>query len=91
MGLGFRVPLIVVSPYAKKGYISHQVHEFSGFLRYTEEVFGLPSLGTRDVNADDFADCFDYSQSPIAYSAVPVSFSSEHFLQEDPSGQPDDD
>jgi phospholipase C len=91
MGLGFRVPLIVVSPYAKKGYVSHQVHEFSGFLRYTEEVFGLPSLGTRDVNADDFADCFDYSQSPIPYSAVPVSFSSEHFLQEDPSGQPDDD
>jgi phospholipase C len=91
MGLGFRVPLIVVSPYAKKGYISHQVHEFSSFLRYTEEVFGLPSLGTRDVNADNFADCFDYSQSPIPYSAVPVSFSSEHFLQEDPSGQPDDD
>jgi phospholipase C len=91
MGLGFRVPLIVVSPYAKKGYISHQVHEFSSFLRYTEEVFGLPSLGTRDVNADNFADCFDYSQSPVPYSAVPVRFSPEHFLQEDPSGQPDDD
>jgi phospholipase C len=91
MGLGFRVPLIVVSPYAKKGYISHQVHEFSGFLRYTEEVFGLPSLGTRDANTDDFADCFDYSQSPIPYSAIPVSFSPEHFLQEDPSGPPDDD
>ncbi len=91
MGLGFRVPVIVVSPYAKKGYISHQVHEFSGFLRYTEEVFGLPSLGTRDVNADDFADCFDYSQSPIPYSAIPVTFSPQHFLQEDPSGQPDDD
>ena len=91
MGLGFRVPLIVVSPYAKKGYISHQVHEFSGFLRYTEEVFGLPNLGTRDVNADDFADCFDYSQSPASYLAIPVSFSAEHFLKEGPSGQPDDD
>jgi phospholipase C len=91
MGLGFRVPLIVVSPYAKKGYISHQVHEFSGFLRYTEEVFALPSLGTRDINTDDFADCFDYSQSPIPYSAVPVTFLPEHFLQEDPSGPADDD
>jgi phospholipase C len=91
MGLGFRVPVIVVSPYAKKGYISHQVHEFSGFLRYTEEVFALPSLDARDANTDDFADCFDYSQSPIPYSAVPVTFSPEHFLQQDPSGQPDDD
>jgi phospholipase C len=56
-----------------------------------DHVFALPSLGTRDVNTDDFADCFDYSQSPIPYSAVPVSFTPEHFLQEDPSGPPDDD
>jgi phospholipase C len=91
MGLGFRVPVIVVSPYAREGYVSHQVHEFSGFLRYTEEVFGLPSLGTRDINTDDFADCFDYTQSPVPYTAVPVRFPPEHFFQEDPSGAPDDD
>jgi phospholipase C len=91
MGLGFRVPVIVVSPYAKRGYVSHQVHEFSGFLRYTEEVFGLPSLRTRDMNTDDFADCFDYSQTPIPYSVIPVTYSPEHFMQEDPSGPADDD
>jgi phospholipase C len=91
MGLGFRVPVIVVSPYAKTGYISHQVHEASGFLRYMEEVFGLASLGTRDVDADDFADCFDYTQSPTAYTAVPVKYPPEHFLLEKPSGEPDDD
>jgi len=62
MGLGFRVPLIIVSPYARHGYISHQTHEFSGFLRYTEEVFNLPNLGQRDAAADDFADCFDYTR-----------------------------
>jgi phospholipase C len=91
MGFGFRVPVIVVSPYAKKGYISHQVHEASGFIRYIEEVFSLPALGTRDVIADDFADCFDYTQSPAAYTPVPVKFPPEHFLLEAPSGQPDDD
>ena len=91
MGLGFRVPLIVVSPYAKKGYISHQTHEFSGFLRYTEEVFKLPNLGTRDVTADDFADCFDYTQTPQPYTQVPVAFTADHFLREAPSGAPDDD
>ena len=74
MGLGFRVPLIVVSPYARHGYISHTAHEFSGFLKYTEEVFGLPSLGTRDATADDFADCFDYTQSPQPYVQIPVTF-----------------
>jgi phospholipase C len=85
------VPLIVVSPYAKKGYISSQVHEFSGFLRYTEEVFTLPSLGNRDAAADDFADCFDYTQAVVPYSPVPVTFTPEYFKQEKPSGPPDND
>ncbi len=91
MGLGFRVPLIVVSPFAKAGYISHQTHEFSGFLRYTEEVFNLPNLGTRDVTADDFADCFDYTQTPKPYSPVAVAFPPQYFAKEKPSGAPDDD
>jgi phospholipase C len=91
MGLGFRVPLIVVSPYAKAGYISHTTHEFSGFLRYTEEVFNLPNLGTRDVTADDFADCFDYAQAPLVYRPIPVTFTADHFLREPPSGAPDND
>jgi len=91
MGLGFRVPLIVVSPYAKHGYISHVEHEFSGFLRYTEEVFNLPNLGTRDVSADDFADCFDYTQTPQPYTQIPVTFTAEHFKKEPLSGPPDND
>jgi phospholipase C len=91
MGLGFRVPLIVVSPYAKKGYISHQVHEFSGFLRFTEEIFNLPNLSTRDVTADDFADCFDYTQTPQPYLQVPVTFTPDYILHEKLSGPPDND
>ncbi len=91
MGLGFRVPLIVVSPYARKGYISSQVHEFSGFLKYAEEIFGLPSLGTRDVAADDFADCFDYTQTVAPYVPVPVTYPPDYFLFEKPTGPPDDD
>ena len=79
MGLGFRVPLIIVSPYAKHGYVSHTVHEFSGFLKYTEEIFGLPSLGTRDVGADDFGDCFDYTQTPQPYVQIPVNFTPKYF------------
>jgi phospholipase C len=91
MGLGFRVPLIIVSPYAKHGYISHTQHEFSGFLKYTEEVFGLPSLGTRDATADAFADCFNYAQTPQPYVKVPVTFTPEYFQGLEDSGIPDND
>ena len=91
MGLGFRVPLIVVSPYARRGYISHQTHEFSGFLRYTEEVFNLPNLGQRDVMADDFADCFDYTQTPQPYTPVPVTFNADYFKANRDQSPPDDD
>lgn len=62
MGFGFRVPLLVVSPWAKHGYVSHEVHEASGFIRFIEYDFNLGSLGQRDENADYFADCFDLTQ-----------------------------
>jgi len=91
MGLGFRVPVIVVSPYAKHGYISHVTHESSGVLRYMEEVFNLPSLGARDATADDFGDCFDYTQHPSTYSIIKANHKPEFFLQQKPSGPPDDD
>src|SRR6202521_1629603 len=50
---GFRVPLIVVSPYAKPAYISHVTHDFGSILKFIEEKFGLGSLGYGDARADD--------------------------------------
>jgi phospholipase C len=63
-GLGPRVPWIIVSPYAKTGYISHTTYEFSSFLRLVEERFSLPALTERDANANDMLDSFDFTQSP---------------------------
>jgi phospholipase C len=91
MGLGFRVPLIVVSPYAKPGYVSHVTHESSGFLTYIEENFGLRSLGSRDARANDLSDCFDYNQPPIRYLKVHTLHTPEQLLAEKPSGSPDND
>jgi phospholipase C len=91
MGLGFRVPLLVLGPYAKRGYVSHVTHESSGFLRYMEKVFNLPSLGTRDTNADDFRDCFDYTQPPTPYFPLHVNHDAAFFLKQKNSGPPDDD
>jgi phospholipase C len=91
MGPGFRVPVIVVSPYAKHGYVSHQVYETAGFLTYMEKNFGLPNLGARDAKANDFSDCFDYSQPPAPFVAIPTKVSVETLMREEPSGPPDDD
>jgi phospholipase C len=91
MGLGFRVPLIVVSPYARHGYISHVTHESSGFLTYIEGIYGLPSLGARDLNADDYSDCFDYNQTPQPYVQVRTRHTPDFLIHEKPSGAPDDD
>jgi phospholipase C len=91
MGLGFRVPVMVVGPYAKRGYVSHVTHEASGFLRYMEEVFNLPTLGARDATADDFRDCFDYTQAPAHFTPLKTTRTTEFFLKQKPSGPPDDD
>jgi phospholipase C len=91
MGPGFRVPLLVVSPYAKHGYVSHHMHEASGFIRFIEYNFDLGTLGTRDAGADAYADCFDYSQKPAAFQSIETRVSEDQLLREPPSGPPDDD
>jgi len=63
-GYGPRVPLIIISPYAKSGYISHTVYEFSSVLKLIEGIFGLPPLTDRDRVANDTSDSFDFNQRP---------------------------
>lgn len=89
---GFRVPLIVVSPYAKAAYVSHVTHDFGSILKFIEEVYGLGSVGYADVPADDFSDCFDFSQAPLPYHTVSSQLSAQHFLDDKrPPTDPDDD
>jgi phospholipase C len=90
--LGFRVPLIVISPYAKSGYVSHKKHEFGSILKFAEETFGLGSLGTTDQRADDLSDCFDFSRAPRAFKAIKTRLNGNYFLQNHlPDQSPDDD
>ena len=65
-GLGFRVPLVVISPYAKKGYIDHTQYEFSSMLRFAEDILGLAPLTKRDLMANDMLNAFDFAQQPRA-------------------------
>ena len=90
--LGFRVPLIVISPYAKQHYISTVQHEFGSILKFTEEQFNLGSLGTTDVRADDLADCFNFSKSPSKFRIIPSPLHAGYFLKQPISNKdPDDD
>jgi phospholipase C len=64
-GLGPRVPLLIISPYAKPGYISHTQYEGSTVLKFMEQVFSIPTLGLRDATANDPSDSFNYQQTPL--------------------------
>lgn len=62
--LGFRVPLIVESPYAINA-VNHDQHDFGSILHFIEHNWNLGTLGQRDQYADDLSDMFNYNQSPI--------------------------
>lgn len=67
---GFRVPSGIVSPYAKPGYVSEAVHDFTSILKLIETKWNLPPLTYRDANADDLLDSLDL-QSPPAFLTPP--------------------
>ena len=62
---GNRVGCLVVSPYAKAGYISTVLHSHVSVVKFCETVFGLPAINKRDAAADDMFDCFDFSQQAL--------------------------
>jgi phospholipase C len=89
---GFRVPLVVISPYAKAAYISHVDHNFGSILKFIETTFGLPSLGYADTPADDLSDCFNLTQAPLTFHTVSAPVSADHFINDKrPPTDPDDD
>jgi phospholipase C len=71
-GLGFRVPLIVLSPYARHGFVDHRVSEFDSMLRFIEQNWGLEPLSERDANAASLAPDFDFTQDPTPPHPLPL-------------------
>ncbi|MGC9992071.1 MAG: alkaline phosphatase family protein [Candidatus Cybelea sp.] len=96
-GLGIRVPMLLVSAYAREtsssqaGYISHTQYEFGSILKFMEQNWGLGTLGRTDVRANSLIDCFDFTQPPRTFSAIPAKYSKAYFLKRPPSGLPVDD
>ncbi|HTA40172.1 MAG TPA: alkaline phosphatase family protein, partial [Candidatus Acidoferrales bacterium] len=102
-GLGIRVPCIIISPYARKGYISHTQYEFGSLLHFAEEIFNLPPLGPNqfgtgsrdlgytDVRGASIVDAFDFTQKPRVFKPIPARYPASTFLNMKPSGEPPDD
>ncbi len=90
-GLGFRVPLLVISAYAKKGYVSHVHYENGSLLRFIEDRFGLASLSASDARANSPArDCFDFGQAPRKFVQIPAPMSRRDFELQPPDLRPPD-
>jgi phospholipase C len=71
-GFGIRVPLLVISPYAKRGVIDHHLGEFSSVLRFIEDNWNLGQLTGRDRAARDLAYDFDFTQKPRPPDPLPL-------------------
>ncbi len=81
-GLGFRVPLLAISPYAKKDHVSHVHYETASVLRFAEDLYGLPHLAAADKRAASPAgDCFDFSQPPRAFVAIKAPYPAQFFIR----------
>ena len=65
--LGVRIPTMVVSPYSKPHYVSHNVYDHTSILRFIESRFILPSMTARDANADPYFDMFDFSKPAMLH------------------------
>jgi phospholipase C len=84
-GLGFRVPMLIISPYAKigsgskGGYVSKTPYEFGSLLRYVEDNWNLGRLGTSDSRANSIGDVLDYTQHPRSFTKIASPHSIDYF------------
>jgi phospholipase C len=95
-GPGFRVPMILISPYAREavpsqpGYISNTVYEFGSIVRFVEDTYELGRLGTTDETTTSIADMLDFAQSPRPFQPIGSKYSRSFFLHQKPSREPVD-
>ena len=87
---GFRVPTVVVSPWARPGYVSHTVYDHTSILRLVESKWNLPALSNRDANANAMLDCFDFRHpaflKPPVLAPAPVPTGAPACIAADPTG-----
>jgi phospholipase C len=68
---GFRVPLLVISPFTKKNYVSHTAADYTAILKFIETRFKVPSLTQRDAAQMDMTEFFDFGNPAWATPPTP--------------------
>jgi phospholipase C len=68
--LGIRVPMVIISPYARAGYTDHNVASFASLLSFSEYALGVAPLSTVDASAYNYLQAFNFSQPPIPGAAM---------------------
>jgi phospholipase C len=82
-GLGFRLPMLVVSAYAKKGHVSHVHYEHGSILKFIEDQFGLGRLSASDARAISPAlACFNFKQQPRIFTPIPAEYDVNYFMHQ---------
>jgi phospholipase C len=89
-GLGIRVPLICISPFAKSNYVDHTRYEFGSLLAFVEARFGLPSLGHADARAAQPQGCFDFQQPPRAFVKIKAPYDPSDVVRHASKDAPDE-
>ena len=73
----------MISPYARKGKVSHVHYEHGSILKFIEDQFGLGRLSASDTRATSpESDCFDFKQPPRAFKVIPTVLDQSYFLHE---------
>jgi phospholipase C len=89
-GPGFRVGMMVASPYVPPNEISHTVYGFGSIIKFIEETWTLGSLGTTDATSTSISNMFDFTHKARKFKAIPAQYSRSFFLRQKPSGLPVD-
>jgi phospholipase C len=90
-GLGLRIPMLIVSPYAKKGVVSHTHYEHGSILRFIEDLYGLGQLAASDTRAtspEKYA--FDFNRAPRAFHVIPTVLGKDYFMHQPLDTHPPD-
>jgi phospholipase C len=91
-GLGIRVPLLVVSAYAKRHYVSHVQYEHGSILKFVENTFGLAPLAASDYRANSPApDCLDFTKPPRPFVPIKTTLKPLDFINAPVDPRPPDD
>ncbi len=89
-GLGMRVPLLCISPFAKAGYVDHTRYEFGSILHFIETRFHLSSLGRTDGRGKAPLQCFNFQQNPRPFVGLRTPFSDRDVVRAASGIEPDD-